>query len=77
MKLLLVIAAVVAMGEAHLCLLSPQQRGNITGLDMAGEENNNVSCCCLFLHGIMIPGVCIWFIVCMLCVLHFFFNSCR
>ncbi|XP_064383131.1 uncharacterized protein LOC135331808 [Halichondria panicea] len=39
MKVLLLLAAVVAIGQAHLCLVFPKQRGNITGLNMAGADN--------------------------------------
>ena len=37
MKVLLILAAVVAMGHAHLCLISPEQRGNISDLNMPGQ----------------------------------------
>lgn len=54
MKVLLAFAALlVAHAAAHLCLITPHQRGDMQGLDMAGE--------CV-LHSVSVHGVSVYYI---------------
>lgn len=39
MKIVLVLVVLIPLATAHLCLLSPEQRGAISGLDMPGVKN--------------------------------------